>query len=166
MRPRSYLVRPIKAEDLEYIADNLRNPDKAEMAAATGRKQFLSQLSVSAELAEEVKVVEADGLPLMVLGLSPLSHDTKGVWFAGTKRVTAESRSLVETTRQVMRQWFAERPKVSRVVNFTYCRNRLHHRWLEALGATIHPAEPVGTQEARFHPFSIDRSAIMTTAEA
>lgn len=159
MKRQSFLIRPVKAGDLEYLAENLRNSDKQELAAASGHRNFLSRLSVSAELSESVKVVEAEGVPLLIFGTAAISQDTKAVWLVGTKRVTAYSRAMVEEARRVVRQWFSETPALVRLVNFTYAKNRLHHRWLEALGAVILPVEPVGTQGALFHPFEIRREA-------
>lgn len=159
MKRETLLIRGLKSRDLEYLADNLRNADKQELAAASGDLNFLSRLSVSAELSDSVKVVEAEGVPLLVFGTAAISKDTKAVWLVGTKRINTYSRAMVEEARQVLRHWFEGDSNLLRLMNFTYAKNKLHHKWLRALGAEIMPAEPVGTRGALFHPFEIRREA-------
>ncbi|QGG92856.1 hypothetical protein GH983_21325 [Agrobacterium sp. MA01] len=159
MKRPSFLIRSLKPGDLEYLADHLRNADKQELAAASGHSNFLSRLSVSAELSDSLKVVEAEGVPLLIFGTAAITRDTKAVWLVGTKRINAFSRAMVEEARQVLRNWFEDDTGLLRLMNFTYAKNKLHHRWLEALGAEIMPAEPLGTRGALFHPFEIRRKA-------
>jgi hypothetical protein len=155
----SFLIRDIKPGDLEHLADNLRNADKAELAAASGSTNFLSRLTLSVDLSENVKVAEVEGLPVLVYGYAAFGPDAKAVWCIGTKKAERFRRPLVERSRKVIREWFQGNPAVVRMVNFTYAKNKLYHRWLESIGAEILPEQPMGPTGALFHPFIIRRDS-------
>jgi hypothetical protein len=133
----SFLIRDIKPGDLEHLADNLRNTDKAELAAASGTTNFLSRLTLSVDLSEDVKIVEAEGLPVLVFGYEPLGPDTKAIWCVGTNRVGTFRRPLVERSRKVIREWFQRNPAVLQMVGFSYSKHRTHWQWIESIGAEI-----------------------------
>ncbi len=154
-----FLVRDIKAGDLDYIVENLRASDSAELAAASGHTDFLSRLGYSVDLSEAVKVVEAEGLPVLIFGYAAFGPDTKAVWCVGTKRVQRYTRDLIERSRRIIREWFDGNPAVQQLVNVTYAKNVLYHRWLQSLGAELFPAQPLGHSGALFRPFIIRRDS-------
>lgn len=154
-----FLIRDVKPGDLNYLAENLRASDRAELAAASGHCDFLSRLNYSVDLSEAVKVVEAEGVPVLIFGYAPFGHDTKAVWCVGTKRVQRFTRDLVERSRKIIREWFDGNPQVQQLENVTYAKNVLYHRWLESLGAELFPAQPLGHSGALFRPFIIRRAS-------
>jgi hypothetical protein len=133
----SFLIRDIKPGDLEHLADNLRNTDKAELAAASGTTNFLSRLTLSVDLSEDVKIVEAEGLPVLVFGYEAIGPDTKAIWFVGTNRVGTFRRPLVERSRKVIREWFQRNPTIHRMESAIYTKSRSHWQWLESIGAEL-----------------------------
>ena len=157
MKGRSYTIRSIEPGDLQYLADHLREADKAELEAASGNRDFLSRLSMSVDLSEQVQVVEADDVPVLLFGIAAMNDDTKAIWCVGTETMIRFRRALVEDADKIIAGWFEVHPMVQRLVNVTYTQNQAHHAWLRMLGAVIHPAEPMGPQGALFHPFEIKR---------
>ncbi|KAE8235656.1 hypothetical protein A4X03_0g9700, partial [Tilletia caries] len=44
---------------------------------------------------------------------------------------------MLEEARQVLRHWFEDDSNLLRLMNFTYAKNKLHHKWLRALGLIL-----------------------------
>lgn len=159
MSDEDFIIRQLKSGDLEYIADHMRAADKAELAAASGNRNYLSRLSLSVDLSENVRVVEAEGVPLIVFGIAALTPGSKAIWLLGTTRVNVWRKVLVTEARRVVRDWFQEDPTLNYLTNYTYSKNRVYRRFLEQLGAEVGNAEPVGANGALFHRFNIGRAA-------
>lgn len=163
---RAYVIRELMFDDLDYIAANLRPADAKELEAASGHTNYRDRLTMSVALSEEVRVVECDGVPILVFGLAPISDAVAAIWACGTSSVSRFRRSFVEDSRAMLQSWFDARSKLVRLANFAHADNTVHHRWLKAVGATLHPEEPVGHRGAMFRPFTIDREALPCAIQA
>ena len=84
---------------IEYIADNLRPSDAAELFASTGSKDYRGALRTSVISSDDVVVwVTAYGEPVGIQGVGTLSllYNTGCPWLVGTPRLNAHLRALAQ----------------------------------------------------------------------
>jgi len=147
------LVRPT-AEAIRFIADTMREADRVEVMAASGRTPF-DALQLSVDRSSFVAVVEADGVPVTILGL--VVHDIlsgSGVpWLLSSEHALKHKRQFLELSPPVIQEMLTICPKL---VNYVHSENRLSIRWLTWLGFTIEEPKPIGAHGEMFHRFSME----------
>jgi hypothetical protein len=162
----TYVIRPVGEGDLPCIAADLRSADANELYATYGHSRYLDGLTRSVSLSEEALVgVDPQGNPTMLYGIAPFSRRTRLVWACGTKGAFKFPKAIVENSRTTLKRWFAERPSVEYLTNFTHADNTRHHRWLEWCGAELFPATPMGPMGEPFRPFLIRRTKPCVTPD-
>lgn len=138
-------------DDLEYLATNMRDADKAELQATIGW-QPLPALQFALNNSEICKTaLTAEGEPVMIYGVTP--SDTPGlgvIWMLGTDGI-----QKVQTTflRECRKEIMSISSGYSAVFNYTDARNTLHHRWLKWCGFTFLNKQNYGVEGRPFYQF-------------
>ena len=137
---------------LRYIADHMRDEDVAEVWASNNHTPWES-IDVSMSMTDWAVVIEANGIPLAVLGLRRANMLTgSGVpWLLSSEDALDHKRSFLELTGPVIQEMLDKCP---RLVNYVHVENKLSVRWLKWLGfklddPVMNPA--TGAMFRRFH---------------
>jgi len=148
-------LRDLREGDLEYLAEHLRQADKDEVLASSASP--LEALQESVKLSYFVKVMDVSGKPLGILGASSFQDSDHAIWALATDEVQEHSKKFLRYSKECIKMLF-EVSGATRLVNFTYSKNELHHKWLEWCGAVIlRTPIPVGPHGKTFFPFFIER---------
>lgn len=148
-------LRDLRDGDLEYLAENLREADKKEVLAYGS--DLLPALQESVELSYYTKIIEKHGVTLGILGLCQYDEDRHAIWMVATPDIEKNSAAFLRHSRPMIDKLF-EVSGVSRLMNFTYAENELHHKWLSWCGAVISRTPVfVGPDQKPFFPFVIER---------
>lgn len=140
-------------EALEYIAENLRPADLAEMRA-TGTEEdpfWVLVESWDASVASWL-IVDSSGLPIGIFGVAPHLVPNVGIaWLMGTEGMEREALSIARQTRR----YVEELQKFFSVLWANVdARNELSMKWLEWADFTISDADPsFGPEERLFIQF-------------
>lgn len=121
--------------DCFELAPKLRPSDLAELTAA-GSPSALASLMSGLTKGTSITVAGDDGEPLMMFGVVPDPRDNLVgfIWaLASTKAIKHRRMFLTDAPRWV-EQFQKQFPILT---NFTDCRNREHHRWLQWSGFTF-----------------------------
>lgn len=127
-------------EALEYIAENLRPADLAEMRASGSTEEdpfWVLVESWDASVASWL-IVDSSGLPIGIFGVA--AHLVSGVgiaWLMGTEGVEREALSIARQTRRYVERLQEFFPVLWANVD---ARNELSMKWLEWAGFTISDA--------------------------
>lgn len=148
-------LRDLREGDLEYLAENLREADKEEILCNS--EDVLEALKESVELSYFVKVMDVSGKPMGLLGASEFQGNDHVIWAVATEEVNDHAIKFLRYSKDCIQMLF-DISGATRLVNYTYAKNELHHRWLEWCGATL-IREPlyVGPEGKPFFPFFIER---------
>jgi len=144
-------VRPTEAA-IRFIADTMRDADRIEVMAASGRTPY-DALQMSVKNSSFAVVVEIDGIPCTILGL--VVHDILsglGVpWLLSSEHALKHKKKFLELSPPVIQEMLSICPKL---VNYVHSENRLSVRWLKWLGFVIEEPTPIGVNGEMFHRFS------------
>lgn len=134
MTPR---VRPATRDDAVWLSTRLREEDTKEVQAATGKK--LKRVLIEGMVtASEAYVAEVSaGEPFVYFG-----RHGNCAWLLATDEVLKHRLWVHRQARQWIDRWLEATGK-SYLYNRVYLPNRLHVRWLKALGAKF-PSVPDG----------------------
>ena len=99
---------------------------------------------------EECRTLLADGIPLCMFGITPITSAVGLPWMVGTLDLESHRRFVLESSRPILEAFLDHWPYL---VNWVDARNRKAVRWLAWLGFTVHPAKPHGMQGLPFHMF-------------
>lgn len=139
--------------DALYVGARLRDADRAEVLALTGRDptQVLRESVMDSAMAWAGCV---DGLPACLFGVVPVSLAgvTGTPWLLGTDVVLGYSRAFLRRNKEYVGQMLAAFPILRNVVD---ARNEVSIQWLKWLGFKIDPAMPMGVDGLPFHPFEM-----------
>jgi hypothetical protein len=138
-------------EEIGYISDNLRLADFEEFVMATGRHP--RGLLVSRAMASKgTMIAKRDGRPAAVFGCVPQGR-TGAPWLLGTDDIVGfdAARALVTTGSLLFEQWSQDYPDGLR--HRAYATNKVHLRYLKALGCRIDEPKPYGPLGAMFREF-------------
>lgn len=152
MRSRA-VITEATLEDLEELAPILRQADREEIEAATG-KDVLDVLKSSLEFSTLAWAGRVNGELLCVFGVgSPSLASGIGIpWLLGSKAIDKYSRTFMRQTTPYMKRMKKLCPLM---VNFVDARNTKSIEWLKRLGFTILDAEPWGVSGLPFHKFEM-----------
>lgn len=147
-------VRPATAEDLQYVAHNLREEDRAEVVAATG----LDPRLLLPHAAGEGREVLAAGLQHndraeIIFGVDPMPElpSVGVIWLLSTPAIYDHPVEFVVRTRELLDK-FHERYEL--LTNFIDERNERHVKWLRWMGfKKIRRVESFGSQNLPFLEF-------------
>lgn len=146
-------IRNTNLVDVVKLAHNLRDSDRAEIAAY-GQTNVLKGLTDS--VAHSVLCWSAfiNGELAAILGVAPMSvlGGIGSPWMMGTPVLDAHSRVLVRETPRYIDKMLVAFPHL---VNHVHAENKTSVRWLRRLGFTVHPPRPYGQLGESFHEFEM-----------
>ena len=149
----SIAVKDTQLADFLWVANNLRQADREEVAAVSGRTPMQS-LSYAWEFCPYMKTGFVDEVPFLIFGVGPAPRqkDTGLVWMLATNYLAAPKcrRALARHSRKWVEDMQSLYP---RLTNKTDLRNTAHHRWLKWCGFSFTGIEAVGPTNAPFITF-------------
>lgn len=144
-------LRDLRDGDTEYLANNLKAEDRAELRALSD-EDFLSIVEKSVRGSDWVKVgALADDTPACVFGVAATGLDGVGIpWLLGTPAITKVAVEFLRANRAVVKDMNAKYPLL---VNYVHTENRDAIRWLRWLGFTFLNKRPLGRAGQEFYEF-------------
>lgn len=138
------------SDDLQFIAENMRDEDAIEVYAA-GAKSIIDELQQSA--CGGISVVAKDnGVPLVIYGCKRTRGITGSmkIWMLGTKQSEKYKKELLVYTRKVIDNMLKMSPHL---YNYMHTKNIKSMRLLKRLGFTFTDeiVMPTGEKFVRFY---------------
>ena len=148
-------VRPATADDVRYVADNLREADREEILASVGIEP---SIALPQYLAEGREVYAAglcmDNRAEILYGLDPIFGVERAavIWLLSTDRIYDFPVEFVVRTRELYDE---AHTRFDLLTNFIDARNTRHIKWLKFLGFTmIRRVEQFGAENRPFIEFA------------
>lgn len=143
-------------EHLQYIARTMRPADLAEVMATGVHDNPLSALRKSVAFSPHSAVFVANGVPLCVFGVAPVSFiaGTGAPWLLASVAIEQHIRPLLPRVIPYIHAMLSIYPSLR---NHVHAENRKAIRFLRSVGFEIHPAHEVGLHGALFHPFTMEK---------
>lgn len=144
-------IVPARAIHIREIARRMRDADRLEVSAASGKSPF-DALAFSLRRSAYAWTALVNGRPEVMFGVADLNliEGSGAVWLLGTDAVEKYSRIFLRMSRDFRRQLLA-RYIVLR--NFVHADNRVSIRWLEWMGAKF--GEPIDWNGHAFRMFEM-----------
>lgn len=151
-RADDYVFRAPTADDVEYLAANIRKADADEVLAWSGRSDVAVILHESIATSPLCVAVEKRGQLLCIGGAAyrSLLSSTGVPWMLGTHALSNESRLFVQHGRRCVEELLT---RFDRLENYVDARNSKSIRWLRRIGFTVYDPEPCGHGRLPFHRF-------------
>lgn len=147
-------VKFVKPTDelIQFVADNMREADRIEIAASHG---YLPHEALVKGVARSAlcSVALIDDVPCAVFGLS-IENIATGLgvpWLLGTDLIFKHRRKFVEYTRAGVEDMQNVCP---RLTNWVHCDNVQSIRWLKSMGFSFGKPKRVGLNGELFVQFS------------
>lgn len=143
-------------EALAYITENLREADKAEIAATSeGDPGELLKAGLEASTLAWL-ILDRTGLPIGFMGAAPSGVPGVGLpWMVGTDGILSEALSVARQTRHYVELMQDEYPVLT---NFIDARNEVSLAWLYHAGFHLIDADTAyGPEKRLFFQFSRTR---------
>jgi hypothetical protein len=146
-----YLV-PTKLEDVEHIAPRLREADRRECLAATG-KEPLDVLKMSLLIGDFTYTMTApDGTKVGLFGVCKSPLEGAGViWLCATDDIYQYQMTFLRRSKEFLENLLNDYVVLHNAVD---ARNTLHIKWLKWMGFTfIKKHEHWGYEQRPFYEF-------------
>ncbi len=147
------IIRRPTLADLDFIVDNIRADDLAEVEAMGG-KTVRECLDETTDIRNTAWVWEHDGNVMCIFGVNPVEN-TDGIgaiWMLGTKFFDDHEMIFASACRPILDDLIS---KFKYVFNYVYVENIKSIQWLMWLGFKISEAVPIGINGANFHRFEM-----------
>jgi len=139
----SMSVRFVRPNDdlIQYVADNMRDADRIEVAASHGYSPIVA-LRFGVERSKLCSVALINDVPCAVFGLVVENIATGlGVpWLLGTDLIFKHKREFIKHTRVGVDEMLELCPRLE---NMVHCENLKSIRWLVSMGFTMSDPEHV-----------------------
>ena len=145
-------VRNTHKDDLDHLAENLREADVQELYAQSG---FTPEIALKLALlfSRQCKTMcDLEGTPIGVFGVSDTQTAGLGsIWMMATPDLLKHQRQFLRECREGI---YEVSQGYSCVFNYTDARNTVHHRWLKWCGFTfIKEHKNFGQENEPFYEF-------------
>lgn len=142
--------RPTLESDIEPLAAILREGDKKELQASSG-KNPIEALTFCFNVSEECNSIIYDDKVIGMFGCSRINDEMGSPWLLGSDYIP-EIRKAVLT---VSKEWVQEKQKEYKILlNYIDKRNNYAFNWLKYLGFTfVQEIENFGVEERPFIEF-------------
>lgn len=142
-------------EAIQFIADNMRKADVAEVWAS-GRYTPIEALKTSVKHSRKSAVACVNDIPLVIFGVVSRGFlsDVGVPWMLSVTQSMKYKRQFFELSPQVVDEMLDIHPKL---VNRVHTKNKLSIRWLKWLGFTIEDPTPIKATGELFHKFHMER---------
>jgi hypothetical protein len=147
------IVRRPTPADVEFIINNIRDEDAAEVAAFDG-DSVRDILEMTPDLEKNAWVWERGGQVHAIFGVNPVKeHDGVGViWMLATKSFDDHFMAFAAACKVVV-DVMIEGYKYT--YNYVSVENKKSIKWLKWLGFDVRNSEPIGINGAQFHRFEM-----------
>lgn len=130
----------ITPQDLDYLAENLREADKNEIKAFNGMEPR-EGLQYCIEGNSETWIACVEGVPCCIFGLTEVEGDDEEsksgvIWAMGTELLFQHKKTLNLVSRKVIRDWLE---KYDVLFNYIWEHNTTHLEWLKRMGFIVMP---------------------------
>lgn len=152
-------IRPAKIADAEKLAPVLREPDRREIQAATGRSSLAVLRGGIAVSDPSYAIVSGLRQVAAIFGAVPDEHcaDSGRIWLLGSDILSRHRFTLVRLSGPWMQQ-LHQRYRV--LWNYVDTRNELHIRWIRLCGFQfLRRVEHYGFESRPFYHFQSIRGA-------
>lgn len=147
------MIRRPTPEDVEFIIQNIRDEDAAEVAAFDG-DSIRDVLMSTPDIEKNAWVWEREGQVHAIFGVNPIK-EKEGVgviWMLAAKTFDDHFMAFASACSVVVAHMLKG---YEYVFNYVYEENKKSIKWLKWLGFDIRDAEGIGINGARFHRFEI-----------
>lgn len=149
-------IRDYCPGDLEYLTENLREADVAELYAATGLPTY-ETLKLSIEVSDIIKIIDFDGYPSGIYGATQISDNYGSIWMVATDNIYNHRMKFLKHCKSGIRELF-QHTQCDMLMNYTHAANTAHHQWLNWCGAAFLRRLPYGVSNEEFIEFIILRN--------
>lgn len=154
----NYTIRPATEADVAYVAANMREADRAEVAASS-RRSPEEALMFSFQASRDPLAGCVDDVPICVFGVAELSivSDRASPWMLGTDELPKHARAFLRMSRAYVSNL---KKQYAFLYNYVDVRNTYAVRWLVWLGFKIEDPQPFGPDRLPFHRFTMERENV------
>lgn len=149
-------ARQSKVEDIDYIAEHMRQSDIEEIWAS---HHFLPFDALKLGFDNSVMCItgEISGTPLVMAGVSPVTllSDTGIVWLLATNEFSRLHKKFLRRSRRFIKLMLDLYPFM---FNYVDTRNTESIKWLKWCGAKFGKTVPYGVEQLPFQYFEFRRS--------
>lgn len=126
-------IRQATADDVKFLADNLRVEDVEEVEAIGVSPLYA--LSHGLETSQICwTLLDPSQTPIAMVGVGPSHNPQLGaIWLLGTRGIETNTYRFLKYSREALERLF-EATSYEGMYNYSYAGNHLHHRWLKWLG--------------------------------
>lgn len=144
-------TRPAIPADIGSIAENLRQADKEEIQAASGKPPGLILGHSYLVSRPCMTLVGRDGNPMGMWGVVPDGKypEAGRIWLLGTDDLVEDSLNRVRFLREAGHHLSSVAQRYQVLFNFMDARNVVHRRWLQWLGFVFVAEHPSYGAEGR-----------------
>lgn len=144
-------VRRTIQGDAESLAPRMREADKAEVKAASGKHPYLALLE-GIDCSEQAYTAEVGGEPIAIFGVCPTDNPSVGVvWLLGSDVISKHRIDFLRKSRDWVDHFQTKYPVLCNAID---ARNTVHIRWLQWLGFTFIQELPNhGVENRLFYQF-------------
>ena len=137
-------------EDCYWVAENIRDADRDEIAANSGQTP-LEALITGFSTSDVPFTIVGDGVPAGIFGAGPAMPGVGMIWLLGTDLLLKNTTRFLRESRFWLDQ--CARP-YDMMFNFVDARNTVHIRWIKWLGFTlINLHQEYGVEKRPFYEF-------------
>jgi|HigsolmetaAR202D_1030399.scaffolds.fasta_scaffold14958_2 Protein of unknown function (DUF2833). len=126
-------ARPSRLEDVHRMAPRLRREDLEELQASGCESAHEALLDGLMSPDGCTTVVTGDGEPALMFGTvpHPLDDMVGCIWMLGTDEIEKNRVQFLRRSKEFIDRFHDKYPVL---MNYTYYRNTVHHRWLRWCG--------------------------------
>ncbi len=125
-------VRSATEEDIPYLSENLREADKKELFATSGRTPEESLTNAFTHDSLGIWVGVYEGNPEIIFGVTKCDNEDVGFpWMVCTDKLKDSPREFISKCKRWVEGFSRNFPLL---INFVHAENDLHIRWLKWCG--------------------------------
>ena len=146
------ILTPTTVEDIDYISPRLRQADKDECLAATGKEPLgiLYQSLMIGDLTLTMRTPEGERVGLCGVAPSPLEN-AGVVWMCATDAIMKHQMAFLRRSKAALNYLSQDYGVLHNCVD---ARNEIHIKWLKWMGFTfINKHEKYGAEQRPFYEF-------------
>lgn len=145
-------VRPADEIDARFIALHVRQADFDELVEGSMLTPYQTMMRGIEQAPETAMTGTINHKPVVMFGV--VDGGTLGnvgvPWMVGTKWLDQKANTFLRRSRTHLMEMFSE---YDMLLNYVDARNVRAIQWLQWLGFTIEPPEPMGMRGLMFHKF-------------
>lgn len=145
-------IRSANRYDIDKLLPYLRREDVQEITIK--KKTPFEALENCFIKSEECYSLLLNENIIGLFGLIKVSDKAGAIWFLGAEDIKKIPVFFVKQGKKTVNEWLK---KYQILFNYTDSRNKVHHKWLEHIGAKIDYNSPVNVNGVDFYFFKKER---------